>query len=183
MSTMASQITGVSIVCWTVCSGADQRKHQSSASLAFVWGIHRQLVNSLHKRPLMQKMSPFDGVIMSFETFSSFPCQSPPPVSWRSIIPRQLIQPYMRTPIDYVLQPNYIHLWWSRNYTQKNNNFTISTPGVGITKPNSFTPLFSEFFTIVETHISYWISRLYLTCVTEAQLWWQMSTINVIQRI
>ena len=38
MSTMASQITGVSVVCSTVCSGADQRKHQSSASLAFVRG-------------------------------------------------------------------------------------------------------------------------------------------------
>ena len=40
MSTMASQITGVSIVCSTVGSGADQRKHQSSTSLAFVRGIH-----------------------------------------------------------------------------------------------------------------------------------------------
>ena len=36
MSVMASQITGVSIVCPTVGSGADQRKHQSSASQAFV---------------------------------------------------------------------------------------------------------------------------------------------------
>ena len=36
MSAMASQITGVSIVCSAVCSGADQRKYQSSASLAFV---------------------------------------------------------------------------------------------------------------------------------------------------
>ena len=33
---MASQITGVSIVCLDICSGADQRKHQSSASLVFV---------------------------------------------------------------------------------------------------------------------------------------------------
>ena len=41
MSAMASQITGVLIVCSTVSLGADQRKHQSSASLAFVWGIHR----------------------------------------------------------------------------------------------------------------------------------------------
>ena len=41
MSAMASQITSVSIVCPTVCSGADQRKLQSSASLAFVKGIHR----------------------------------------------------------------------------------------------------------------------------------------------
>ena len=41
MSTMASQITGVLFVYATVCSGVDQRKHQSSASLAFVRGIHR----------------------------------------------------------------------------------------------------------------------------------------------
>ena len=38
VSAMASQITGVSIVCSPVCSGADQRKHQSYASLAFVRG-------------------------------------------------------------------------------------------------------------------------------------------------
>ena len=41
MSTIASQITSLTIVYWTVYSDADQRKHQSSASLAFVWGIHR----------------------------------------------------------------------------------------------------------------------------------------------
>ena len=41
MSAMVSQITGVSIVCSTVCSGADQRKYQSSTSLVFVRGIHR----------------------------------------------------------------------------------------------------------------------------------------------
>ena len=40
MSTMTSQTISVAIVCSTVYSGADQRKHQSSASLAFVWGIH-----------------------------------------------------------------------------------------------------------------------------------------------
>ena len=38
MSTMVSQITGVSIIYLTVCSGADQRKHQSSVPLAFVGG-------------------------------------------------------------------------------------------------------------------------------------------------
>ena len=41
MSMMASQITSVSNVCSTVYSGAYQRKRQSSASLAFVRGIHR----------------------------------------------------------------------------------------------------------------------------------------------
>ena len=41
MSSMVSQITGTSIVYSTVCSDADQRKHQSSTSLAFVRAIHR----------------------------------------------------------------------------------------------------------------------------------------------
>ena len=41
MSTMASQITRLTIVYSTVYSGADKKKHQSSASLAFVWRIPR----------------------------------------------------------------------------------------------------------------------------------------------
>ena len=49
MSMRAYQITNFTIVYSTVYSGADQRKHQSSASLAFVRGIHRWLVNSPHK--------------------------------------------------------------------------------------------------------------------------------------
>ena len=49
----------------TFCSGTDQRKHQSSASLAFVWGIHRGPVNSQHKWPVTRKMFPFDYIIMS----------------------------------------------------------------------------------------------------------------------
>ena len=64
MSTIASQITSLTIVCSTVYSGADQSKHQSSASLAFVWGIHRGPVNSPHKWPVTRKMFPFDDVIM-----------------------------------------------------------------------------------------------------------------------
>ena len=46
MGAIASQITSLMIVYSTVYSGADQRKHQSSASLAFVQGIQRSLVNS-----------------------------------------------------------------------------------------------------------------------------------------
>ena len=41
MGALASQITRLAIVYSTVYSDADERKHQSSASLAFVWGIHR----------------------------------------------------------------------------------------------------------------------------------------------
>ena len=64
MSLIASQITSLTIVYWTVYSDADQRKHQSSASLAFVWGIHRGPVYSPHKWPVTRKMFPFDEVIM-----------------------------------------------------------------------------------------------------------------------
>ena len=46
MSAMASQITSVSTVCSIVGTGPDQTKHQSSATLAFVRGIHRWPVNS-----------------------------------------------------------------------------------------------------------------------------------------
>ena len=52
---MASQITDVPIVCSTVSSGANQRNCQSSASLVFVRGIHRWLVNSPHKGPVKKK--------------------------------------------------------------------------------------------------------------------------------
>ena len=52
MDAMASQITSVPIVYPTGCSGTEQRKHQSSASLAFVRGIHRVPMNSSHKRPV-----------------------------------------------------------------------------------------------------------------------------------
>ena len=41
MTTIASQITSLTFVYSTVYWDADQRKHQSSASLAFVWGTHR----------------------------------------------------------------------------------------------------------------------------------------------
>ena len=64
MGMMASQITSLTIVYATVYSGADQRKHQSSGSLAFVRGFHRGPVNSPHKWPVTRKMFPFDDVIM-----------------------------------------------------------------------------------------------------------------------
>ena len=65
MGATASQITSLTIVYSTVYSDADQRKHQSSASLAFVQGIHRRPVNSPHKWPITRKMFPFDDVIMN----------------------------------------------------------------------------------------------------------------------
>ena len=68
---MASQITSLAIFYSTVYSGGDQRKHQSSASLAFVWGIHRWPVNSPHKWPVTRKMFPFDDVIGFLSSLSA----------------------------------------------------------------------------------------------------------------
>ena len=64
MSTMASQIISLTNVYSIIYAGVDQRKHQSSASLAFVLGIHRWPVNSPLEGPVTQKMFPFDDVIM-----------------------------------------------------------------------------------------------------------------------
>ena len=72
MGAIASQITSLTIVYSTVYSVADQSKHQSSASLAFVWGIHRGPVNSPHKWPVTRKMLPFDDVIMVIENHSTW---------------------------------------------------------------------------------------------------------------
>ena len=68
MSAMAPQNMRVSIVCSAVCSGADQRKHQSFASLAFVKVIHRWPVDSPHKGPVTRIIFPFDDVIIIFQT-------------------------------------------------------------------------------------------------------------------
>ena len=68
------------------------------------------------------------------------------------------------------VQPPVFHHYWPR-------------PGVGVTKPIFSVPLFSESFSIVKTHVSYWASRLYLTGVAAAKLRWHLSNINVIQII
>ena len=63
MSVMASQITGVSIIYSTVCSGADERKHESSNALceenSSVTGEFAS------QKAINAEMFPFDDVIMS----------------------------------------------------------------------------------------------------------------------
>ena len=63
MCAVVSQITSLTSVHSTVCSGSDQRKHHGSASLAFARGIYRWLVDSPHKGPVTRKKVPFDDVI------------------------------------------------------------------------------------------------------------------------
>ena len=71
MTAIACQIPNLTIIYSTVYSGTDQRKHQSSASLAFVRGIHRSPVNSPHKWQVTREMFPFDDVIMIFDDYFS----------------------------------------------------------------------------------------------------------------
>ena len=81
MGAVAFQITRLTTVYSTVYSDADQRKHHSSASLAFVRGIHRGQVNSPHKWPVTRKIFPFNDVIM--------------PNVWYSIEPVLLCTPFV----------------------------------------------------------------------------------------
>ena len=112
MGKMASQITSLTIVYSTVYSGADQRKHQSSASLAFVRGIQRWPVNSPHKWPVTRKMFPFDDVIMCTKIWW-YLCY----VGYKKpmIHTHQVTLDISGNPIDFQ--------WGSRNYPGKIDNF------------------------------------------------------------
>ena len=72
ISAMASQITCVPIIYLTIYSGANQRKHQSSASLAFVGENDRWPANSPHKGPVTRKMFLFDDVIIYVTTAMNY---------------------------------------------------------------------------------------------------------------
>ena len=81
---MASQISSLTIVYSTVYSGADERKHQSSTSLAFVRGIHRWPVNSPHKGQVTRKMFPFDDVIRKVDSRNQWPRHRASLILWTS---------------------------------------------------------------------------------------------------
>ena len=84
MSAIASQITTLTIVYSTVYSGEDQRKYQSSASLAFVQEIRRWPVNSPLKRPVTRKIFHFDDVIMRWwlSSHQARMCKNPQSCLW-----------------------------------------------------------------------------------------------------
>ena len=90
MKAMASQITSITIAYSAFYSSADQRKHQSSALLAFVRGINRWPLNSPHKGPVTRKYVPIlwrhpvllvvqrlcQLTVTSEKTFSSETCKT-----------------------------------------------------------------------------------------------------------
>ena len=109
ISAMASQITSLSIVCWTVCSGAD----------ASGKGVHRCLVNSPHKGPVTRKMLQFHDVIMDHDLSLTPPTISTitktPPIStlqWRQmslIEHRLLVQQLVRANKKQTMKAS--HYW------------------------------------------------------------------------
>ena len=103
MSVMVSQITSLTIVYSSVYSGTNERKHQSSASLAFVRGIHRGPVNSPHKGTVTRKMFPFDDVIMDFTDDESMLVQV-------LIQCRQATSHYLNRSWPRLLSP-YVSIW------------------------------------------------------------------------
>ena len=117
---MASQITSLAIVYSTVYSGADRRKHQSSASLAFVRGIHRWPVNSPHKWPVTRKMFPFDDVIMSY---SFFPVIS----ACLYLLPEVSARPPHELTTEVTVQENATLLDSATNVTNFNVNVVVAT--------------------------------------------------------
>ena len=104
---MTSQITSLTSVYSTVYSGADKRKHQSSAWLAFVWGIHRWPANYTHKWPVTQTFFPFDEVIMIWPWSLLL-------WDWGGVS--------LHIPSDFckVLDWRMVCLWWSVNNVSEN---------------------------------------------------------------
>ena len=115
MGAMASQITGVSMVYSNVCSGADQRKHQSYTSLAFVRGIHRWPVNSPHKGPVTRKMFPLDDVLIFDHFTSRRPYVTMICTFWCIHAPWNVLNylEYSQKPISVLHVPVFFSLWWS----------------------------------------------------------------------
>ena len=114
MSAMASQITSLTIVYSAVYSATDERKHQSSASLAFVRGTHRSPVNSPHKGPVTRKMFPFDDVIMTWQPLPEILSWKPSPIMNRQQNPfLTAVCCSWDSPIFLIWK--IAHPWWDSN--------------------------------------------------------------------
>ena len=144
MGATASQITSLMIVYSTVYSDADQRKHQSSASLAFVRGIHRGPVKSPHKRPVKRKMFPFDDVIMSY-WYHKMP------------LPQILQSPYKDCGLWLVLN-NFVISWtlWGPPPVLMSMLLSCKSANFGWNKIESRNTYFKDFFTIFLVSAQHW---------------------------
>ena len=135
MTMLASQITSLTVVYSIVYSGVNQRKHQSSASLAFVREIHRGPVNFPHKGPVTRKMFPFDDVIMDHENNSH--CVTSSCISYIDAHQGDIIcyacisRSYMATGTHFTNVYNIIHqicctkelLWHEKNHDRASSQY------------------------------------------------------------
>ena len=97
MDPMVSQITGVSVVCSIVCSGGDQRIHQSSASKVLVRTGDWWPVNSPHKGTATRKMFPFDDAIAR---------------SWNNMDRCHLVSTPWQIVVQHILCHNFANFVW-----------------------------------------------------------------------
>ena len=124
-SAMASQITGVSSICSTVYSGADQRKHQSSTSLAFVrgdrWIPRTKGQSAPHKGPVRRKIFPFDYVIL----LSNYGGSSGTQTSTTPVHICMAIREYSQFTLLSLSFPSYVMLDDIRSQLLKNNRKVV----------------------------------------------------------
>ena len=118
MGAIVSQITSLMIVYSIVYSDTDERRHQSSVSLAFVRGIHRGPVNSQHKWPVTRKMFPFDDVIM----FNSSPLSAAYMRRWTGSALVQIMACGLVGAKPYLNQCSNIVYWTPGNKFPWNSN-------------------------------------------------------------
>ena len=150
MDTVASEITSLTIVYSSIYSDADQRKHQSSASLAFVWGIHRWPVNSPHKWSVTRKMFQFDDVIM-----------------WRiaSRVPKSI---YSQQALHYFISQMLFHaLNWHE--PDEIEHCSLTSP---LSPRMAFT---TQHCDVIRTNVSYW---QYQVIFTNCSCTW-ISSVNI----
>ena len=156
MTAIASPITSLIIVYSTVSSGADQRKHQSSASLVFVRGIHRWPVNSPHKGPAPRKMSPFDDVIM---------------ITW-----------HQNGGPSYV---RYVRAWYTITSSvsiQRCHLKSVGIPTIKITRSDDPLIFICEF-PLIERRSLYWNWALSLPLKATSLLWFQIPSVHLASRL
>ena len=126
MGAIASQITSLPIVYSTVYSDADQRKPQSSASLAFMWGIHRGPGTSPPKWPVTRKMFPFDDVIMY--VLDNLVCN------------RRIIHPGRQCIINMGGKAswNLVNIWTQKLQSFQPRGFYIAITGIMLSRNNEW---------------------------------------------
>ena len=122
------------IVCSTICSGADQSKHQSSASLAFVRGIHWWPMDSPHKGPVMQKMFPFDDAMWRMWNKNQISNSQMNPISQPN---RQTIGCLTLKKMDCVIG---LHNIWQLYVKSQQCNILVKSHGRFSTKYSKLTP-------------------------------------------